>query len=57
MTHQMVTKANICKFYKDFPCVGEEDGYKFPETEFATYLADLKKQDWLKGYEAILPQQ
>jgi ribose transport system substrate-binding protein len=53
----MVTKANICKFYKEFPCAGEADGYVFPEAEFSTYLADLKKQDWLKGYEAILPQQ
>lgn len=57
VTHQMVTKANICKFYKEFPCAGEADGYVFPEAEFSTYLADLKKQDWLKGYEAILPQQ
>ncbi|MGO4137747.1 sugar ABC transporter substrate-binding protein [Rhizobium brockwellii] len=57
VTHQMVTKANICKFYKEFPCADEADGYVFPEAEFSTYLADLKKQDWLKGYEAILPQQ
>lgn len=57
VTHQMVTKANICKFYKEFECAGEADGYTFPEAQFATYLSDLKKQDWLKGYEAILPQQ
>lgn len=55
VTHQMVTKANICKFYKDYPCVGEADGYVFPEAEFASYLTGLKKEDWLKGYEAILP--
>jgi ribose transport system substrate-binding protein len=57
VTHQMVTKANICNFYKDFQCVGEVDGYTFPDAEFASYLAALKKKDWLKGYEAILPQQ
>jgi ribose transport system substrate-binding protein len=55
VTHQMVTKANICQFYKDYPCVGEVDDYVFPDAAFASYLAALKKQDWLKGYEAILP--
>ncbi|MGO7990209.1 sugar ABC transporter substrate-binding protein [Rhizobium leguminosarum] len=57
VTHQMVTKANICKFYKEFACAGEADGYTFPEAEFASYLSGLKKEDWLKGYEAILPKQ
>jgi ribose transport system substrate-binding protein len=57
VTHQMVTKANVCKFYPEFPCVGDADSYVFPEAEFATYLAALKKEDWLKGYEAILPQE
>jgi len=57
VTHQMVTKANICKFYKEFACAGDADGFAFPEAEFASYLSSLKKEDWLKGYEAILPQQ
>jgi ribose transport system substrate-binding protein len=57
VTHQMVTKANICKFYSEQTCVGEADGFAFPEAEFSAYLAELKQQDWLKGYEAILPKE
>lgn len=45
VTHQMVTKANICKFYKELECAGQADGYAFPEVEFANYLAGLKKED------------
>ena len=56
VSHVMVTKSNICNFYPDYPCAGEPDPYVFPEAEFAAYLAALKKEDWLKGYEAILPQ-
>jgi ribose transport system substrate-binding protein len=55
VTHEIVTKANICKFYPEQPCSGEPTSYRFPEKEFAAYLADLRQQDWLKGYEALLP--
>ncbi len=56
VTHTVVTKANICDFYPDQKCqAGQAVNYTFPQDKFETYLANLKKQDWLKGYEAILP--
>ena len=55
VTHEIVTKANVCRFYPDQSCSGELTAYRFPEAEFGTYLAELRKQDWLKGYETILP--
>lgn len=57
VTHTMVTKGNICEFYEDQECQdGEGIDYTFPQADFDAYLADLKTQDWLKGYEAILPK-
>ncbi|WP_269585085.1 sugar ABC transporter substrate-binding protein [Roseibium sp. Sym1] len=57
VTHQMVTKGNICEFYSEYDCQeGAGIDYAFPQEEFDAYLGDLKTQDWLKGYESILPE-
>ncbi len=55
VTHEIVTKANVCQFYPEQPCSGEPTTYRFPEPQFESYLVELRKQDWLKGYEALLP--
>jgi ribose transport system substrate-binding protein len=58
VNHVMITKANVCEYYKDYKC-GEKPSfeYKFPQAEFEAHLASLKGQDSLKGYETLIPSK
>jgi ribose transport system substrate-binding protein len=56
VSHVMVTKANVCKFYEDQKCVeGGALDYKFPTDKFAAYLTELRKSPDLKGFENLIP--
>jgi ribose transport system substrate-binding protein len=56
VNHVMITKANVCEYYKAYAC-GEKPAfeYAFPQAEFEAHLAALKGQESLKGYETLIP--
>ncbi len=56
VNHVMITKANVCEYYPTVKC-GEKPNfeYAFPQDAFSAYLADLRKQDFLKGFEDLVP--
>lgn len=59
MTHYMLTKSNVCQYYKDFKC-GTDDpkvDYKFPQAQFAAWLKTLASEPDLKGYETLIPAE
>lgn len=55
--HVMVTKANVCRYYPEFPCAGNapEIPYTFPQDAFLRHLASLKDDPALAGYEKLIP--
>lgn len=55
--HLMVTRANICQYYPDFPCQEQGPGfsYVFPQEAFVRHLAGLKGNPDLAGYETLIP--
>jgi ribose transport system substrate-binding protein len=57
--HLMVTRANICQYYPDFPCQEQGPGfaYLFPQEAFVRHLAGLKGQAELAGYETLIPSR
>jgi ribose transport system substrate-binding protein len=59
MTHYMLTKSNVCKYYPDFKC-GTDDpqvDYTFPQEKFAAWLKTLSSEPALKGYENLIPTE
>jgi len=55
--HVMVTQANVCHFYPKVPCGGAAGfTYQFPEKAFVTYLAGLRRDPTLAGYEKLIPE-
>ncbi|MDQ0395863.1 sugar ABC transporter substrate-binding protein [Labrys monachus] len=56
VSHVMVTKANVCQYYKDQKC-GTDAGftYTFPQDKFDAHLAELRKSPDLKGFEGLIP--
>lgn len=56
VNHVMINKANVCQYYADYKCVDKADfEYKFPQDAFSAYLTELRKEDFLKGYEDLVP--
>ncbi|MCC7261380.1 MAG: substrate-binding domain-containing protein [Candidatus Latescibacteria bacterium] len=57
--HLMVTRANICQYYPDFPCQEQGPGfaYLFPQEAFGRHLAGLKGKAELAGYETLIPSR
>jgi ribose transport system substrate-binding protein len=56
VNHVMVTKGNICQFYKDQTCSSDKGiDYKFPQAQFEAHLADIRKSPELKGFENLIP--
>lgn len=57
--HLMVTRANICQYYPDFPCQDQGSGfpYAFPQEAFGRHLAGLKGRPELAGYETLIPSR
>jgi ribose transport system substrate-binding protein len=56
VSHVMVNKANVCKFYPDQKCApGDTLDYKFPADKFGAHLAELRKSPDLKGFENLIP--
>jgi ribose transport system substrate-binding protein len=54
----MITKANVCEYYPDFECAGEaEFEYEFPQEDFSAYLAVLRQQEFLRGFEDLVPAE
>ncbi|KKB11048.1 ABC transporter [Devosia geojensis] len=58
VNHVMITKANVCEYYPDFEC-GEDPGfeYQFPQEEFSAYLTELRQEDFLEGFEDLVPAE
>ncbi|MDB5561970.1 MAG: sugar transporter substrate-binding protein [Hyphomicrobiales bacterium] len=58
MSHVMLTKSNVCKYYKDFKCSEEKPkvDYTFPQAAFETFLGSLASEPALKGYETLIPK-
>ena len=56
VSHVMVTKANVCKYYTEQKCAeGATLDYKFPQDKFDAHLAQLRKSPDLKGFENLIP--
>ena len=56
VNHVMVTKGNICQYYKDQTCSADKGiDYKFPQEKFEAHLADIRKSPELKGFENLIP--
>jgi len=57
MTHYMISKSNVCKYYPDFKCTADDPpvNYTFPQDAFATWLKTLATEPALKGYENLIP--
>jgi ribose transport system substrate-binding protein len=57
--HLMVTRANICQYYPDYPCQEQGLGfsYAFPQEAFVRHLAGLKGKPDLAGYETLIPER
>jgi len=56
--HVMVTQGNVCHFYPKVPCGGAAGfTYHFPEKAFVAYLASLRRDPTLAGYEKLIPTQ
>ena len=56
VNHVMVTKSNICDYYKDQKCSSEKAmAYEFPQAKFEAHLADIRKSPELKGFENLIP--
>ena len=54
--HVMVTPANICQYYPDYPCEGAPGfEYIFPQKAYVQHLASLKGKPELAGYEQLIP--
>jgi ribose transport system substrate-binding protein len=54
--HLMVTRANVCQYYPEFPCREQAAvPYLFPQDAFARHLAGLRGKPELAGYEALIP--
>ncbi len=55
--HAMVTRANVCQYYPEFPCASgvPEILYTFPQDAFLRHLASLKDNPELAGYETLIP--
>ena len=55
--HLMVTRANICQYYPDFPCQEQGPGfsYVFPQEAFVRHLDGLRGKPELAGYETLIP--
>ncbi len=54
--HLMVTRANICQYYPEFPCQPQAVfPYAFPQEAFGRHLAGLKGKPELSGYETLIP--
>ena len=56
VNHVMINKANVCQYYPDFKCTDKADfEYAFPQEAFSAYLTELRKEDFLKGFEDLVP--
>jgi ribose transport system substrate-binding protein len=56
VNHVMVTKANICNYYKDQKCSSDPGlNYVFPQAKFEAHLAAIRLLPDLKGFENLIP--
>ncbi len=58
MTHVMVDKGNVCKFYPDFPCKeGEGMELAFPQASFEAHLAEIRKSPEMADSLDLIPTE
>ena len=58
VNHVMVTKDNICTYYKDFACAKGKDPitFAFPQAAFETHLSDIRKLPELADFQNLIPK-
>ena len=57
ITHTMVTRATVCKFYSDIPCAdSKEINFEFREDAFKAHVAEQAKNPALADYQDLLPK-
>ena len=55
VNHVLVSPANICQYYAEFPCVDEAAlAYEFPAKAFAGHLQSLKANPDLSEYRELI---
>ena len=57
MTHVMVDKGNVCKYYPDIKCQGESMTMKFPQDAFVKHLASIREQPDMKDSVNLIPTE
>ena len=58
MTHVMVDKGNICKYYKDFPCTdGTGMEMSFPQDKFVAHLAAIRESPEMADALDLIPTE
>lgn len=57
LSHEMVTKANVCNYYPDKACdtTVEALDYQFPQEAYSTFLASLSSDPDLADYQSLIP--
>ena len=57
LTHEMITKANVCNYYPDYPCDTEVKAidYQFPQEAYSTFLSSLSSDPDLADYQSLIP--
>ena len=56
VSHVMVTKANVCRYYPDQPCAKNKGiDFQFPQAKFEAHLAKIRQSPELKGFENLIP--
>jgi ribose transport system substrate-binding protein len=56
INHVMVTKQNMCSYYKDYKCSSDpEMSFTFPQKEFEAHLATLKEDPGLTDVQNLVP--
>jgi ribose transport system substrate-binding protein len=55
--HEMITKANVCKYNPKYPCdpKAKDIDYKFPQSEYTKFLASLESDPDLANYRSLIP--
>jgi ribose transport system substrate-binding protein len=58
LSHEMITKANVCNYYPDRQCdtSAETIDYQFPQEAYDTFRASLSSDPDLADYQALIPQ-
>ncbi|WP_421952932.1 sugar ABC transporter substrate-binding protein [Pelagibacterium sp.] len=58
VTHEMVTRGNVCDYYADAECADvDEVSFTFPDAAFADHLAEQAQNPDLADYQDLIPSE